>query len=83
MYFIFKTTVHRICKALWWQRNGKWCIQTDSNNKGNALIVNPLVRVCEQGSLVQALLILAHIISEDEVAGFVSTFATGYIISSV
>ena len=35
-------------------------------------ILNPL-RVCEQGSHVQALLVFSRIVSEDEVAGSVST----------
>ena len=57
------------------------CCQKDSSkNKGNApLILNPLVRIWEQGFHVQALLIFAHIVFE-EVAGCVSPFVAGCVI---
>ena len=60
----------------------KRTLPIDDNETGNGILklnpkrilstTNPLVRVCEQGSHIQALLILAHIISEYEVAGCVS-----------
>ena len=41
------------------------CRQKDSsNNKGDAFILNPLVRLCEQGSHVWAFLLLVNILSK-------------------
>ena len=49
-----------------------------SKNKGNTLMLNPLIRVCEQGH-VQVLLVFAHIVSEYELAGCVSTFVASCV----
>ena len=50
------------------------CCQKDSSkNKGNLSYLNPLVRVCEKGSHVQVCPCSSNIVSEDEVAGCVST----------
>ena len=50
----------------------KGFFQKDSSNNGNALTSTPLLRVCEQESHLQALLVFAHIVSEDEVGEDVS-----------
>ena len=54
------------------------CCHNSSNNKGNAP-----VRVNEQGFYVQALLVLVHIVSEDEVTLLVDrsvSFVAGCVV---
>ena len=70
---------------LWWHWNGtKWHINLIPTfallpkgffpQQRKYRLLNPLIRVCEQGSHVQALLIFTHIVSEDEVAACVKYF---------
>ena len=47
----------------------------------NEIILNPLLGVCEQGFHVNALFLLTQIVSEDEVVGFVNTFATSCVVA--
>ena len=91
----FETTLHALCIAVMTvkrdYKNGISKLKlpisdfallpkgSASKNKGNALILNPLVRICEQGFHVQALLIFADIVFE-EVAGCVSPFVAGCVI---
>ena len=69
-----KRTFHTICTAVCF--TAKRILPTEQRN---ILMLNPLIRVCEQESHVQILLIFTHIVSEYEVAGCSCTFVAGCV----